>query len=107
MPILSNEKKALDALKARLQKKYALLDFKVYGSKARGSDTPDSDLDVMLVIDKLTPLVESEIDDLIFEINLEYDCLITALFFDREELEFGPLSASPIYKKILQEGVRL
>lgn len=84
-----------------------MLDFKAYGSKARGSDTPDSDLDVMLVIDKLTPLVESEIDDLIFEINLEYDCLITALFFDHEELESGPLSASPIYKKILREGVRL
>ena len=64
-------------------------------------------MDVMLVIDKLTPLVESEIDDLIFEINLEYDCLITALFFDHEELESGPLSASPIYKKILREGVRL
>ena len=107
MPILPNEKKALDDLKARLHKKYALLDFKVYGSKARGFDTPDSDLDVMLVIDKLTPLVESEIDDLIFEINLEYDCLITALFFDQEELESGPLSASPIYKKILREGVHL
>lgn len=107
MPILPNEKKALNALRSHLQKKYALMDSKVYGSKARGTDTPDSDLDVMLVIDKLTPLVESQIDDLIFEINLEYDCLITALFFDREELEFGPLSASPIYKKILREGVRL
>ena len=83
------------------------MDSKIYGSKARGTDTPDSDLDGMLVIDNLTPLVESEIDDLIFEINLEYDCLITALFFDHEELEFGPLSASPIYKKILREGVRL
>jgi predicted nucleotidyltransferase len=107
MPILPNEKKALSALRSHLQKKYALRDARVYGSKARGTDTPDSDLDVMLVIDNLTPLVESEIDDLIFEINLEYDCLITALFFDHEELESGPLSASPIYKKILREGVHL
>ena len=51
--------------------------------------------------------VESEIDDLIFEINLENDCLITALYFSQEELEKGPLSESPLYKKILQEGISL
>ena len=105
MPILPNEKKALNALKIELNKRYELLDLKIYGSKTKGLDTPESDLDVMVVLKNFTPLIESEIDDLIFEINIENNCLITAIFFDQEELEIGPLSESPIYKKILQEGI--
>jgi predicted nucleotidyltransferase len=107
MPILPNEKKALNGLKLELNKRYDLSDIKIYGSKARGLDTLESDLDVMVVLKKSSPSIESEIDDLIFEINLENDCLITALFFDQKELEEGPLSESPIYKKILQEGISL
>jgi predicted nucleotidyltransferase len=105
MPILPNEKKALGALKLELNRKYELLDLKIYGSKAKGLDTPDSDLDVMVVLKNLTPLVESEIDDFIFEINIENNCLITAIFFDQKELEVGPLAESPIYRKISQEGI--
>ena len=107
MPILPNESKALNSLKIELNKRYDLLDLKIYGSKAKGLDTPESDLDVMVVLKNLTPLLESEIDDLIFEINIENNCLITAIFFNQEELEVGPLSESPIYKKITQEGIAL
>ena len=107
MPILPNEKKALNALNIELNKRYELLDLKIFGSKAKGLDTPESDLDVMVVLKNLTPKIESEIDDLIFEINIENDCLITAIFFDQEELEVGPLAESPIYKKISKEGIAL
>jgi predicted nucleotidyltransferase len=107
MPILPNEKKALNALNIELNKRYELLDLKIFGSKAKGLDTPESDLDVMVVLKNLTPKIESEIDDLIFEINIENDCLITAIFFGQEELEVGPLAESPIYKKISKEGIAL
>jgi len=107
MSISANEKKALNALKNELYSRYELLDLKVYGSKAKGFDTPESDLDVMVVLKNSTPKMESEIDDLIFDINIENDCLITAIFFDQKELEIGPLSESPIYKKIMQEGITI
>ena len=107
MPILPNEKKALNALRTKLLKNYGLLDFRIYGSKAKGTDVEDSDLDIMIVIEDYSPLVESEIDDLIFDINLKYDCFITALYFGRKELDMGPLKESPIYKKILREGICL
>lgn len=107
MPILPTERRALDALKSKLENKYELLDLKVFGSKAKGSDNPESDLDVMIVLKNLTHDIESEIDDLIFDINIEHDCLITAIFFSQEELRAGSMSESPIYKKIIQEGVSL
>jgi len=107
MPLLPNEKKALNDLKTILQENYRLLDLKLYGSKAKGTDVPDSDLDIMIVLEDQSPVIESQIDDLIFEINIKYDCFITALFFSRKELEVGPLAESPIYKKIMQEGISL
>jgi hypothetical protein len=105
MGITANEKRALKELRTKLSEKYSLVDFRLYGSKAKGSDMPGSDLDVMIVLEVFSPIVESEIDDLIFNINLQYDCFITALFFSQAELDTGPLSESPVYKKILQEGI--
>jgi len=107
MPILPNEKKALEALRSKLLQNYGLLDLRLYGSKAKGTDVEDSDLDIMIVLEDHSPVIESEIDDLIFEINLKYNCFITPLLFSRKELEAGPLTESPIYKKIQQEGISL
>lgn len=107
MPIRPNEKKALKVLRTTLAENYTLLDFRIYGSKAKGTDVQDSDLDVMITLEDHSPTTGSQIDDLIFDINLKYDCFITAIYFSRRELEEGPLSESPIYKKILQEGISL
>lgn len=107
MPILPNEKKALNDLKTKLIKNYKVLDLRLYGSKAKGIDVSDSDIDVMIILEDYTSSIESEIDDLIFDINLKYNCFITALFFSHKELEVGPLSESPIYKKIQKEGITL
>lgn len=105
MSISQNEKKALNQLQKKITKMYNLVDFKLYGSKAIGTDVPGSDLDVMIELEDLSPAIESEIDDLIFDINLQYDCFITALYFSRAEIDTGSLSESPVYKKILHEGI--
>ncbi len=107
MGLLPNEEKALKELKIALAENYQLLDFRIFGSKTKGTDIKDSDLDVMIVLEEHSPTIESRIDDLIFDINLKYDCFITAIFFSRKELEVGPMSQSPIYKKIMLEGISL
>jgi len=107
MPIHQNEKDALEELRALLRGRYSVKDMKIFGSKARGTDMEDSDIDVMIVLAECTPSIESEIDDLVFNINLKYDCLIMPLYFDEKELESGPLSEAPIYKRILNEGTQL
>jgi len=107
MAITASEKAALQALRRELSKSYRVKDMRLFGSKASGVDTGVSDIDVMIVLDNLTPQNESKIDDLIFDLNLEYECLISALYFDSAELDSGPLSESPVYKKILAEGVKL
>ena len=66
-------------LKERLARKYPLLDFRVFGSKVRGDDTSQSDIDVMIKIPELNPVVESEIYDFVFDVNLNNDCFISVI----------------------------
>lgn len=99
------EKAALHELKRALRQRYGVTSVLVYGSKARGDDTPESDIDVMIVLDDYTPQVETAIDELVYDVNLDHDCLISVVIFGRRELEEGSLSESPLYKRILAEGV--
>jgi len=101
------EKAALDELKKVLRERYGVTSVVVYGSKARGDDSPDSDIDVMIVLEDYTPEREAAVDETVYEINLAHDCLISVVIFGRQELEEGPLGESPLYKRILAEGVPL
>jgi len=102
-----NERAALSKLKTALEERFDLIDFRIYGSKARGEATPESDVDVMVEIEDYNPLAESEIDEIVFKINLEYDCFISVVIFGRRELEEGPLGESPLYRVIEREGVKV
>jgi DNA polymerase sigma len=99
------ERTALDELKKTLRGRFGVVSAVLYGSKARGDDSPGSDIDVMIVLDNDTPGIEAAVDELVYDINLAHDCLISVVFFGRRELEEGPLGESPLYKRILTEGV--
>jgi len=103
----SNEQAALAELKKEIEKTHRLVDYRIFGSKARGDDSTESDIDVMVEVENYTSDIETLIDDLVFEINLEYDCLISVLIFGSNELQEGPLRQSPIYRSINREGVRI
>jgi predicted nucleotidyltransferase len=105
--LTDNERAAVLRFKEVLTMKYNILDFCIFGSKARGDASPESDIDIMIEIEDNRPEIASEIRNLAFEINLDYDCFITTTIFSRKELEEGPLSESPLYKTIEMEGVRV
>lgn len=107
MLLHEHEKTALAELKKIVQEKYGLLDFRVFGSKAREEDTPESDIDIMIELSDVSPHIESEIDRIIFRINLKYDCFLSVVIFGKDELTEGPMDQSPLYKVIEREGVRL
>lgn len=102
-----NEREALHTLKDFLTKNFRLLDFRIFGSKIRGESTLESDIDVMIILEKTNPKIESKIDDTVFRINLEYDCFISTIIFNHKELKEGPLEESPLYKSVKKEGVSI
>lgn len=100
-----NEETALKSLKEALIKRFNIIDLRLFGSKVRGNSTPESDIDVMIEIDESNPEIESQIDDIVFEINLKNDTFISAIIMSKKEIEEGPMSESPIYKIIQKEGI--
>lgn len=100
-----NEERALKILKEELFRRFNVIDLRVFGSKVRGEETPESDIDVMIELDECNSDTELQIYDLVFEINLQNDTFISTIIFNKKEIEEGPMSESPIYKVILKEGV--
>ena len=100
-----NEKKAVETLKSRLEERFEVRDMRLFGSKVRGQAGPDSDLDIMIELPKRSPEIESEIDDITFEVNLKNDSFITTIVFGQDELQQGPMKESPLYKTIRKEGI--
>ncbi len=100
-----NEKKAVETLKNKLKARFDVRDMRLFGSKVRGQTGPDSDVDIMIELAKRSPEIESEIDDITFEVNLRNDSFITTIVFGQDELQQGPMKESPIYKTIRKEGI--
>jgi len=68
-----NEKKAVESLKRKLMERFDVREMRLFGSKIRGQAGPDSDVDLMIELAKRSPEIESEIDDITFEVNLRND----------------------------------
>lgn len=95
----------MDELKDVLRERCGVDSMVVYGSKARRDDTPDSDIDVMVVLEEYTPQTQETVDEAVYEVNLAHDCLISVVVSGRRELEEGSLSESRLYKRMLAERV--
>lgn len=77
----------------------------LYGSAARNQITPDSDIDIAIVLDKLTSRY-SEIkrtSKLGSDLTLETATLVTFFFVDETDLRNGRFS---IHRAIKEEGIQ-
>ncbi|MDH7578892.1 MAG: nucleotidyltransferase domain-containing protein [Bacillota bacterium] len=47
-----------------------LRQIRLFGSKARGDDDPESDIDILLLVEKRDPVVEDQIIDIAYEVRI-------------------------------------
>lgn len=94
-------------LKERLSKIVHLIDFRVFGSRARGDEDEYSDMDVFIEVEYLDKELEKKISDIVWEVGFENSIFISPLVFTRHEIEESPLRVSPIVKNITEEGVKV
>lgn len=81
----------------------------LYGSYARGDYTPDSDVDIMILVD----LKDEEMDqysdalsELGFEYNVDHDIWMMPVVKNIEHF-YHWVSAYPFYKNVQKEGVTM
>lgn len=101
-------KKDLDIareLKQRLSEVVRLIDFKVFGSRARGDADEYSDMDVFLEVEAVDRDIVDRIRDIAWEVGFEHLIHISPVIFTRHDIEDTPLRSSPIVRNIASEGV--
>jgi len=94
-------------VRSKLEKLYGqrLRGVYLYGSAARDQLTPESDIDIAIVLEKLTNRYAEikRTSKLGSDLTLETSTLVTFLFVDETDLRDGRFS---IHRAIKEEGIR-
>jgi len=95
-------------LKARIAERLALVRLVLFGSRARGDNEPDSDVDVLVVLDgPVSRESEEYVRFCAWELSYENGVVIFPLVVARAEWAEGPSSASPLALAVETEGIEV
>ena len=98
----------LNKLKSLLQKRVKLHQVILFGSRARGDAEPDSDMDVLVVLDEPeTREVRDAVSDCAWEAGFDAGVVVVPIVVFRDQWENGPERASLLAKAVREEGVAI
>ncbi len=104
--LTETDRKIAREFQHRLAAVVPILDLRVFGSRARGDAAPDSDLDIFIEVETLTPQLRQRISEIAWEVGFEMDRVISTVVTTRKELEHGAMGANPLVLNVEREGVR-
>jgi predicted nucleotidyltransferase len=107
--ITRQEREALDVLVRLLQKRFGeqLLDVVLFGSKARGDATPQSDVDVLIILDHPSARDQSDALGLSFDVWMETDIFLSLRMKSSQAWEESAAMQTMFYRNVQQDGVSL
>ncbi len=103
-----NSSLIINKIKETIYNKDPKADAFLFGSRARGDNRPDSDWDIVILVDsnKITNEIEDRFRDGLYDIELETGQIISTFIYPKGFWE-SSLKFSPLYKNVTNEGIRL
>lgn len=96
----------LNKIKGTLMRLDSGMEIILFGSRARGDSSRESDWDILILVDERRKKdIEEPIRDAIFEIELETEQPISTLIYSKKE--WDNLEITPLYKNVKSDGVML
>ena len=97
-----NDRTAVDALIQRLllHPSLQVQGVILYGSKARHDDTPESDIDLLVLVEDDAWPVREQIRTIGAQLSLEYDVLFNLVVIGRARWEWMERIRHPLYRSI-------
>jgi predicted nucleotidyltransferase len=80
-----------------------------FGSRVRGQGEEDSDLDLLILVDRKTPELESKIEDIAYQVMWDHDFkpIISIKIFTEANYLNSLKEGFSFYKTIEREGITL
>jgi predicted nucleotidyltransferase len=103
----TTERNVIEAFRRLLARKLDVDQIVLFGSRARGDATPDSDMDILVIIDKPTEDIDEYVSSCAWEAGFEYGMVIVPVVYSKEEWETGPDRFSLLARAIEMEGIPL
>jgi uncharacterized protein len=104
--LTENEKVALDQIKFRVSALFPVKQFILFGSKARGNDVTNSDIDLLIVTEReLQHGERHKISNVITDVNYAYNTLFSFITVDDHTWNSRLYSFYPIHVNIEREGI--
>ena len=94
-------------VKQSIAEKIPLYEVRLYGSRARGDASADSDLDLYLETGPISREQRRLISDLVWGIGFENDVVISPLVIPQSEAIDGAFSVSMLCQAIKNEGISI
>ena len=79
----------------------------LFGSKARGDSHPDSDIDILLIVDSDEWRFQHAISDVASDVSLEYGVLIGPRVIGQSHWEEMARERFSLYENVAREGIPL
>ncbi|RJP35562.1 MAG: nucleotidyltransferase domain-containing protein [Candidatus Omnitrophota bacterium] len=91
-----------------LRDRFPVLQIVLYGSKSTGTDDEESDIDLLLLTERVLSWREQDaVTEALYDVELRHDVVISTLVISHEQWINGPYTCLPIYGEIQREGVEL
>ncbi|MFH0800415.1 MAG: nucleotidyltransferase domain-containing protein [Pseudomonadota bacterium] len=104
--LVEKDVKAIEAAAALLKRDFHAIEVRLFGSKARGDDTIESDIDLLVITPgKVTWRERDHMTDALYDIQLKHDVVISLLVVSDDEWKNGLITALPIHEIIEREGI--
>ncbi len=105
------EQKAVNELKDRLAEKLGdrLRLFRLYGSKARGDARPDSDIDILIVIDKDDFDIKDTVSKVVYDVYQKYDYryFLSVKVMGQEHYDLLASIGTTFFRNLEKDGIDL
>ncbi len=105
--MLVREKTIVEEVSDKLAENKRILRIVAFGSRVRGDFRADSDLDLLIVVDRKDREIKNFIMELIYEYELNMDISFSPTVLSLHELDVNRKLGSPFLKSIEAEGIVL
>ena len=97
--------KIAEKFKSLVEQRAKVHEVKIFGSRARGEATEESDLDVLIVVDHLDHELEKFISECAWEAGFPEDVVVMPVAVSIDTIKNSPLRDSVFFKTVYREGV--